>query len=96
MDSKGEIIATLTRHRSALTSRYPLKFIAIFGSVARGDASENSDVDILVEFSAPVGMEIVDLVMDLEKLLNRKVDLLSNKAVSPRMRPFIEKDLIYV
>jgi uncharacterized protein len=96
MDIKDEIIAKLSKHKEVLKSKYPLKLIGLFGSVARGDSSEFSDVDILVEFSEPVGMEVVDLVMELETLLNKRVDLVTTKAIKPSMRPYIEKDLIYV
>ena len=62
----------------------------------RGDAGPESDVDVLVEFSEPVGFEIVDLAMELEALLGHRVDLVSQGAVRERMRPHVEKDLVYV
>ncbi len=86
----------LKKNRSRLFSTYPLQELAIFGSFARGEAGEDSDIDILVEFSEPVGYEIVDLVEELEALLHHKVDLVSKKAIRPNLMPFVEKDLIYV
>ena len=84
-------ISLIKRALPELQDRYPIKSLGIFGSVARGDASENSDVDVLVEFYEPVGMEFIDLVFDLEELLGRKVDLVSKKGLKPRMLPFVEK-----
>ncbi len=86
----------LKKNRSRLFLTYPLQELAIFGSFARGEAGEDSDIDILVEFSEPVGYEIVDLVEELEALLHHKVDLVSKKAIRPNLMPFVEKDLIYV
>jgi len=71
----------------------------LFGSYARGDANENSDIDILVEldYSQQIGLEFVQMQLDLQDLLQHKVDLLSAKAVSKYIYPFIENDkyLIY-
>ena len=96
MQQRDEIIKTLRRIKAELTLKYPIARLGLFGSRARGDARPDSDVDILVEFSMPVGLEIVDLAMELEALLGEKVDLVSRKAIKPRMLPFIEKDLMYV
>lgn len=86
----------LTENKSHLLVAYPIKEIAIFGSFARGEAGEDSDIDIMVEFSEPVGFEIVDLVEELEEMLHHKVDLVSKKAIRPNLMPFVKKDLVYV
>lgn len=71
----------------------------LFGSVARNDASDQSDVDILVEldYSKHIGLHFVAMKLELEHQLNKKVDLVSSKAVSKYIMPFINKDkkLIY-
>lgn len=71
----------------------------LFGSYSRGDANKNSDIDILVEldYSKQIGLEFVQMQLDLQDLLHKKVDLLSAKAVSKYISPFIENDknLIY-
>ncbi len=64
-----------------LLSPYAKK-IAVFGSFARGDDTPESDIDILVDFSEPIGWEVVDLKEHLEDLLSHKVDLIL-KGVSP-------------
>lgn len=70
--------------------------MALFGSYARNEAKEKSDIDIMVEFLSPVGFEFVDLAIELENILHQKVDLVSKKGIKPDMFPYIEKDLIYV
>jgi predicted nucleotidyltransferase len=90
------IFKTLQKNKSYFFKKYPLKSMALFGSYARNEAEEKSDVDIMVEFLSPVGFEFVDLAIELENILNQKVDLVSKKAIKPDMLPYIEKDLIYV
>lgn len=70
--------------------------MGLFGSYARNENNETSDVDILVEFNAPVGFAFIDLAIELEKLLHKKVDLVSKNGVKNTMLPYIEKDIIYV
>lgn len=91
-----QIIQLLDSHKQSLTARYPIKSMAIFGSVARGDARPGSDVDIMVEFDQPIGIEFVDLAEELEQMLGMKVDLVSRKAIRPEVWSFIEPDLRYV
>ncbi len=77
-------------------STYGLKNIAIFGSYSRDQQNDASDLDILVEFSRPVGIEFIDLAEELEGLLNIKVDLVSRNGVRPEYLKQIESDLNYV
>lgn len=70
----------------------------LFGSYARGEASRKSDVDILVEldWSQKIGLLYVQMQLDLEDLLHRKVDFVSEDGVSPLIRPLIEADKILI
>ncbi|GAB3934094.1 nucleotidyltransferase family protein [Larkinella terrae] len=95
MDAE-QIKQILKVNKDVLFHRYPLVSIALFGSYADGTATEESDVDIMVEFSEPVGFEVVDLAIELEELLQKKVDLVTRKAIKPRLLPFISKQLQYV
>lgn len=90
------VVASLSAHKQSLSARYPIKSIAVFGSVAREDARPESDVDIMVEFDQPIGIEFVDLAEELEQMLGMKVDLVSRKAIRPEVWSFIESDLCYV
>jgi predicted nucleotidyltransferase len=75
---------------------HPMR-IGIFGSVARGENTENSDIDILYQLKNTVGMfNIVRIKNDLEEKLNRKVDLVSEKYLHPELKPHIMNDLIII
>ena len=91
-----DIRRRLAAIREDLFRRYPLRRLAIFGSVARGEGSADSDIDIMVEFSEPVGFEIVDLAIELEDVLGHPVDLVSRKGIRDRLMPYVEKDLVDV
>ncbi|HUD45036.1 MAG TPA: nucleotidyltransferase family protein [Patescibacteria group bacterium] len=70
---------------------------AIFGSVARGEQTEKSDLDILVDL--PEGMslfDVVDLEFKLEEAVSRKVDLVDYDAIKPRLKPYIMRDQIQI
>jgi predicted nucleotidyltransferase len=77
----------------------PVKRAFLFGSAARSEENEKSDVDILVEldYSQPIGLSFLRMKLELEDLLNRKVDLLTFNSVSKYIQPYIdaEKILIY-
>jgi len=92
-----EIIQLLRQHRDELRKRFGVKSLAVFGSVARGEAGPKSDVDILVEFEGRATFDrYMGLKFFLEDLLGRRVDLVTRKALKPRMRPFVEREAIYV
>ena len=71
----------------------------LFGSFARNEADSESDIDILVDldYSQKIGLQFIQMKIDLELLLNNKVDLVSSKGISPYIKPLIEneKQLIY-
>jgi uncharacterized protein len=76
----------------------PVRKGYLFGSYARGEQDANSDVDLLLELDENVGLyKFVAIQLGLENLLGKKVDLVSEKGISARLRPYIEKDkkLIY-
>ncbi|MCX6149887.1 MAG: nucleotidyltransferase domain-containing protein [Ignavibacteriales bacterium] len=77
----------------------PVKRAFLFGSACRNEEDEQSDIDILVEldYSKTIGLGFVRMKLELEDLLNRKVDLLSSNSISKHIKPFIdaEKILIY-
>ena len=70
----------------------------VFGSFARGDADKNSDYDILVEleYSKKIGLEFIQMQIDLADLLKKNVDLVSDKALSRYVRPFVDRDKILI
>ena len=86
----------LVEHKQRLYSRYGLSNIAIFGSYARNQQTDKSDVDILVEFNNPIGIDFIDLAEELEQILSIKVDLVSKRGLKERHFKAIEKELYYV
>src|SRR6185503_3116212 len=79
-------------------SGIPVKKAYLFGSSARNEASNNSDIDILVELdhSTPIGMKFFLYHQELEDLLKVKVDLVSSEGLSKHVKPFIDKDKILI
>jgi predicted nucleotidyltransferase len=95
MTSKS-VISKIQKNRSHLAS-LGVKKLGIFGSVARGEARRDSDIDILVEFDGAVTFDrFMDTKFYLEDLLNRRVDLVVPQAIKPSMKARIVQDLIYV
>ncbi len=96
MENLKTIKAILKTAKADLFEKYPIKTMAIFGSYARNEQHNKSDVDILVEFKAPVGIEFIDLADSLEALLKTRVDLVSKKGLKPRYFSEIKRELNYI
>jgi predicted nucleotidyltransferase len=93
----GRIRVVLARHKQELRERFKVKEIGVFGSYIKGKQRRKSDVDILVEFEEPVGLfDFIGLEEYLSNLLGVKVDLVSRKALKPRIGERILKEVIYV
>jgi len=97
MAVNNHILNILREIKPELVSRFAVANLGIFGSAVRDDFSENSsDIDLLVDFSKPIGIEFVDLADFIEKKLRRKIDLVSKNAIRPQYFSQIQNDLIYV
>jgi hypothetical protein len=96
MKNINEIKELLQQNKTDLINRYHLKSIALFGSITRNEATNKSDVDILVEFDKPIGLDFVLLADELEEILGVKVDLVTTNALKPKMFEYIKQDLQYV
>jgi len=98
MKTLSEIRYALKKHKEALRERFGVRRLAVFGSYARGEATPQSDVDILVVFERPIGWEIVDFHDYLEALLDMKVDLVTPGALKrkPRLWQSVQEDLVHV
>lgn len=91
------ILDRLKAESARLRKRYGLKSLAVFGSMARGDDREGSDVDILVTFDGRATFDaFMGLKLDLEDLLGRPVDLGTPETLRPELRAEVERDLIHV
>ena len=96
MKSLAQIQNTLSSRKGEMSQRYHVKNMAIFGSYARNEQKKSSDLDILVEFKSPIGMEFIDLANYLEGLLKVRVDLVSRNGIKPKYYKVIKNDLKYV
>ncbi len=95
--TRTELLALLARHKPVLAERFGVLTLALFGSFARGTPREDSDIDLLVSFDGPATVDrYFGTQFYLEDLLGRPVDLVSEKALRPRLRPYVERDLIDV
>ena len=94
MSTREQLLDLLGRKSQALRGRYPISRLALFGSWARGEATDQSDVDLLVEVDPTIGLRFVDLADELEAALGRRVDLVSRRALKPAMWEKIKPDLI--
>ncbi|MCR4275629.1 MAG: nucleotidyltransferase family protein [Candidatus Wolfebacteria bacterium] len=94
---REQIREKLKSQKPFLRQRYHVKKMGIFGSVARNEANKKSDIDVLVEFNEPIGMfEFIRLEYFLKKILKRKVDLVTKKALKRAIKKDILKETIYV
>jgi predicted nucleotidyltransferase len=95
--NRQAILDRLNAEAPALKRKYAVKSLAVFGSMARGDDHEGSDVDILVTFEGPATFDnFMGLKLDLEDLLGRKVDLGTPNTLRPEIRARVEKELLHV
>ena len=100
MLTKDTVIALLREQRPRLAREFGVRRIGLFGSFARGQANEASDIDLVMEFDTPIGLRFVDLVEDLERVFGRKVDLLTTAGIQAIRRrelaAAITADILYV
>jgi uncharacterized protein len=94
---RSRAIELLRQNKDTLASRYGVTRLALFGSTARGTTREDSDLDVLVAFDGPAtSHRYFGVQFYLEDLFGHPVDLVTEKALRPELRPFIEKEAIRV
>lgn len=87
----------LAQHKPELARRFGVIDIALFGSTARGEARPDSDVDVLVSFEGPAtSKRYFGVQFYLEDLLGCAVDLVTDKALRPELRPYVEREAQHV
>lgn len=95
--NRADVLEHLTRSKPTLAARYGVTDIALFGSMVRNAARVDSDIDILVSFEGPAtSARYFGVQFFLEDLLGHRIDLVTNKALRPELRPFIEKEAVHV
>lgn len=95
--NRSTTLQLLSEHKKELAQRFGVVRLALFGSVARDAAKEGSDVDVLVAFDGPAtSARYFGVQFYLEDLLGVPVDLVTEKALRPELRPYIEKEAVHV
>ncbi|ORJ62523.1 nucleotidyltransferase family protein [Geothermobacter hydrogeniphilus] len=97
MDKQLDIQKTLSQHLDELKTTYGVERLGLFGSFSRGEQTPSSDIDLLVEFTHPVGFfQFLRLERELSTLLGRRVDLVTRKALKPHIGQRILAEVKYV
>ncbi len=93
--NRERILETLALRETEFARRFGVRRIGLFGSRVRGDATPDSDVDLLVEMEQPTFDAYMDLKFLLEDLFGCNVDLVLVDSVKPRLKPFILQEVVY-
>lgn len=95
--NRSKVLELMARHKPELARRFGVTQLALFGSGARDEAREGSDVDVLVSFDGPAtSQRYFGVQFYLEDLLGRPVDLVTEKALRAELRPHVEREAIRV
>lgn len=82
--------------KPTLQAKYPIASLAVFGSYARIEATEKSDVDVLVELNGKIGIKFIDLADEIEACLGVKTDVITKNSLKSNYYEHIKQNLIYV
>lgn len=100
MKTREQIAKSLQENREYLRTEFGVERIGLFGSYSKGTAHTSSDIDLVIEFSRPIGFRFVTLAEYLEKLLDTPVDILTPEGVSgirvPQVATEIQESVTYV
>lgn len=88
-------IDILKSHEREIKKRFGVRRIGLFGSFARGEQKDTSDVDILVEFEEPTFDNFMNLAFFLEDLFSRRVELVTPDSLSPYIAPYVKKEVVW-
>jgi len=92
---REEVLEKIQQSKPYLQERFGVATIGLFGSFSRDEQTENSDVDLIVTFDKPIGLDFITLKDYLESLFQRKVDLVTMRALKPQLKDQILKDVIF-
>lgn len=97
MYTRQQIINLLKSKKADWVEKYGVSELGLFGSYARDDYKETSDIDILVDFSRQIdGFQFIRLAHEMEDLFHHKIDVISRGGIKPQYLPYVEKSLIHV
>ena len=92
----NKVKSTLQQLKPELSAKYGVDLLGLFGSIVRDDFTEESDIDIIVSFNRPIGIDFIAMADELEEILGRKVDLVSKNEIKPQYAQEIESEIVYV
>ena len=95
MLGRDEILQRLQERQEEMRALFSVQRIGLFGSYLQGNASEKSDIDLIVDLSEPTFDHYMDLKFYLEALFERPVDLVLSDTIKPRLKPVIQKEAAY-
>lgn len=95
---RQDVLDQLSTHKKEIQQQFGVKKIAIFGSIARDEFTEDSDLDVMIVFAEGQATfaNYMDLKFFLEDLFGHKVDLVTERSLRPAFRPYVERDLVAV
>lgn len=100
MTARNSTLELIKKNYSYLSDEFGIEKIGIFGSVAKGTETKNSDIDIVVKFGKPIGLKFIELVEYLENLFDKKVDILTIEGIKnirfKEIADDIKRNTIYV
>lgn len=95
--NRDEMLSLLQEHKATLVRRFGVTTLALFGSFARDQATEESDIDLLIRFDGPTTPQrYFGVWFYLEDLIGRPIDLVTDKALRPELRPYVKREAIHV
>src|SRR6266536_2643292 len=89
------ILEKLRQYKPELQRKYPVSKLGVFGSYARGEATIDSDIDIAVEITGPMGLNFVAMADELEDLFGIKTDVVPLRSIKAQYLPSVQKDIVY-
>ena len=93
--NRDEVLNVLRAHKATLAERFGVVDLALFGSIVHDQATDDSDVDILVRFDSPAtSKRYFGVQFYIEDLLGRPVDLVTDKALREEIRPYVEREIV--
>jgi predicted nucleotidyltransferase len=96
MYSLNAILQKLREHKAELQRKYPVAQLGVFGSYAREEATDDSDIDIAVEITGPMGLNFIEMADEIEALFGIKTDVVPMRSIKAEYLPYVKKDIKYV
>jgi predicted nucleotidyltransferase len=89
------ILEKLRAHTPELQRKYPVSRVGVFGSYARGEATPNSDIDIAVETTGPMGLNFIAMADEIEDFFGIKTDVVPLRSIKAQYLSYVQKDIVY-